>query len=180
MMYNATEQIWLLMHFKNLKITKKSIYYSKTTSVRSRKSTIYLTKKLNKSFDNTGELLDYLESKCYDIRHFEIEFENNLRIVISSNIWVTFHADSKEERNKLIDKLIGIAGYDKFLIENLSRNITYNFGEKSSLIDNGLGISPDAFWSEAEKDIWSEEESKKNASDKEPENKKYNFYDTLE
>ena len=176
---NANEQLWLLMHFKDLKITKKSIYYSNTPSVRSRKSTKYPTKKLNKSFDNTGQLLDYLDSKCYEIKHFEIEFENNLRISVSSNVWVTFHADSKEERNKLIYKLVDIAGFDRFPIQNLSINITYNFGEKSSLKDNGLGVSPDEFWSEEQKNIWGKEVRKEFESDEELEIKRYDFYDNI-
>ena len=176
---NATKQLWLLMHFKNLKIAKKSIYYSKTPSLRSRKITVYPLRKLNKSFDDTGHLLDYLESKCYNIRHFELEFENNFRIVISSNIWVTFYADSKEERNKLINKLVDIAGFDRFPIENLSINITYNFGEKSSRIENGMGVSPDEFWSEEQKNIWGKEVRKEFESDEELEIKRYDFYDNI-
>jgi hypothetical protein len=176
---NATENLWLLMHFKKLRIIKKSIYYSQAPSLRSRKSTKYPTKKLNKSFENTGQLLDYLNNKCFDIRHFELEFENNFRLRITSNINVTFYSDSIEERNELIDKLIGIAGYDTFQIEKLNINIEYYFGENFSLTDCGMGISPDEFWSEEQKDKWCEAESKKYARDEEPENKRYDFYDTI-
>lgn len=48
------------------------------------------------------------------------------------------------------------------------------------MINNGLGVSPDEFWSEKEKDNWREAERKEYVNDKEPKNKRYDFYDTLE
>jgi hypothetical protein len=174
----ANEKLWLLMHFKNLRIIKKTIYYQKTPSVRSRKSTKYLTKKLNKSFDNTLQLLDYLDRKFYTIRYFEMEFEDDFKIIISGNHSVTFYAKSKEERNKLIDKLIEIAGYDKFPIEDLCINNTYFFDANSSLTDSGFGVSPDEFWSEEQKDIWCKEARKEFESDEEPNIERHDFYDS--
>ena len=176
----ANEKLWLLMHFKNLRIIKKTIYYQETPSVRSRKSTIYPTKKLTKTFESTLQLLDYLDRKFYTIQYFEMEFENELKIIISGNHSLSFYAKSIKERNKLVDKLIAIAGYDKFPIEDLSINITYFFGANSSLTDSGFGVSPDEFWSEEQKDQWREDENKKYASEVEPENKRYDFYDTIE
>ena len=77
---NSRSNLWILMHFKNLKIASKKIYYQINNGVHQRKNTIHPKRWLKKNFRNTAELLDYINKKSYDIHYLEIEFENGWRL----------------------------------------------------------------------------------------------------
>ena len=94
---NSRSNLWILMHFKDLKISSKKICYQINTGVRQRKSTIHPKKWLKKNFKNTLELLDYINKKPYDIHYFEIEFENGWRLKDQSNAWMIFETNKKQK-----------------------------------------------------------------------------------
>jgi len=146
------------MHFKELKILNKEIYYKQIKSHRARRTTSYPMKKLKKPFDNILELLDYLSGKFYDIEYFKLELETNLKIKTHSNAAILFYTDSIIERNLLISKFVKIVGYNPLQIEDLKNNIPYFWGKDYILSDYGFGPSPDEFWREEEKEKWIIEE----------------------
>ena len=152
--WNATENLWILRHFKDLRLKSKTIFYKQSATLRSRKSTIYPRKQLKKPFDNTGELLDYLNTKYYDIDQFELEFENNFKIKIRGNYSVTFYNNSLLDRNNLIAKLVSIIGFYNFPIDELAINVEYFFEKNNCLSDNGGSPRPDEFSSEEKWKIW--------------------------
>ena len=71
---NTRSSLWLLLHFRDLKIKHYKIYYQRNTGVHQRKCTVYPKKWLEKPLNTTGELLDHLYSKFYDIHYLQIEF----------------------------------------------------------------------------------------------------------
>ena len=77
---NTRSNLWVLMHFKDLKIKSKKIYYQINNGVHQRKNTIHPKRWIRKNFGNTAELLEYINKKSYDIHYLEIEFENGWRL----------------------------------------------------------------------------------------------------
>ena len=73
---NTINNLWILMHFKELKIKNKKICYQVNTGVHQRKSTVHPKRWLKKPFETTAELLGYLYEKMYDIHYIDIEFTN--------------------------------------------------------------------------------------------------------
>ena len=80
---NSRSNLWILMHFKNLKIASKKIYYQINNGVHQRKNTIHAKRWLRKNFRNTTELLDYINKKSYDIHYLEIFLKKENPIIIS-------------------------------------------------------------------------------------------------
>ena len=111
---------------------------------------------MQKKHKNTAELLDYLDTKSYDIRQLEIEFTNGWKIKQIPFVEFCFYTNSTSERDGLIDKLLAVSGQGPIDVSNLEPNFSYIFKESSKLfkIDVDGLASPDEFWSEEELNAW--------------------------
>lgn len=161
---NTSENLWFLLHFKELEIINTEIYHQQYSEFRAAKTTKYPTRRLKKKFANTADFLDYLSPSSKPSRRFyikEIEFTNGWKIKEQPHIYFTIYTNSLEERNTLINHLINSVGYDPIAIDSLEPNITYYFKASGSLLDYKLGVSPDEFWSGEKLDKWKEEINKK-------------------
>ena len=118
---NTSENIWLLNHFKHLKIIRLKLYYR---NVRTRTKKKQEQKKMRRTFENTGELVTYLYSKKYKIDNFEIRFDNGWAITELCNEF-QFITSSTDERNTLIDKMLGIGGQLPIDLTILDTNDVY-------------------------------------------------------
>ena len=155
---DTTRNLWLLLHFKDLEIKSKTIIYEVNNGHRQRKSTVHPQRKMRKKHNNTAELLDYLDTKPYDIRQLEIEFTNGWIIKQRPSIQFCFYTNSTSERDGLIDKLIAISGQGPIDVLSLEPNFSYSFRGHSDLVKidiDGLP-SPDEFWPEEEVKAWRE------------------------
>jgi hypothetical protein len=146
--------LWLLIHFKHLKIKNKRIIYRIDNGIHQRKSTVHPTRTMRKNFDTTDQFLTYIGNKSYDLLYVEFEFTNGWRIKEQPQIEFYFYTNSTKERNELIHKFFLIGGQDKIKIESLIENITYFFRADGTfyIVDDMPG--PDEFWSEERKDKW--------------------------
>ena len=124
---NTRSNLWVLMHFKDLKIKSKKIYYQINNGVHQRKKTIHPKRWLRKCFRNTAQLLEYINKKSYDIHYLEIEFENGWRLKDQSNAWIVFETNKKAERDNIIDKMLMIAGLNAFDADTLKLREVYLF-----------------------------------------------------
>jgi hypothetical protein len=165
---NTSENLWFLLHFKELKILNTVIYHQQYSEFRTAKTTKYPTMRLKKKFANTAEFLDYLTPSPKPLKRiflYEIAFTNGWKIKEQPHIFFTVYTNSLEERNILINLLINSVGYDPITIESLESNITYYFKASGLLLDYKLGISPDEFWSEERLEKWKEDVNKKDYVD---------------
>jgi len=152
---DTLSNLWMLLHFKELKIKSKKICYQVNTGVHQRKSTVHPKRWLKKPFETTAGLLNYLYSKPYDIHYLEIEFTNGWKIKEHPHHEFLFYTSSSEERNTLLNKLVFISGFDPIDIPSIKQNIPYYFKAGGALytLDNSLPW-PDEFWSKEEVDAW--------------------------
>lgn len=157
--HSTRSNLWLLMHFKHLKIKNQRIVYQINSGIRQRKSTVYPIRNLVKKFDTTDQFLTYLSNKRYDMHYVEFEFTNGWKIKEQPQINFYFYTNSTSERNDLINKFFLIAGHELINIESLAENITYYYNPDGTfyILDNLPG--PDEFWSEKRKKKWKEEYS---------------------
>ena len=149
---DTKRNLWLLLHFKDLEIKSKTLVYQVNNGHRQRKSTVHPYRKARKKHKNTAELLEYLDTKPYDIHQLEIEFTNGWKIKQRPFIQFCFYTSSTSERDDLIDKLLAISGQGPIDVSKLAPNFTYSFRGHSKLVKidiDGLP-SPDEFWSEEE------------------------------
>jgi hypothetical protein len=137
---DTTRNLWLLLHFKELEIKSKTLIYQVNNGYRQLKNTVHPQRKMQKKHKNTAELLDYLNTKSYDIRQLEIEFTNGWRIKEHPHHEFLFHTSSTEERNTLLNKLVFISGFDPIDIPSLKKNIPYYFKAGGPLynLDNDI------------------------------------------
>ena len=147
--------LWILLHFKELKIKSKKICYQVNNGLHQRKSTVHPKRWLKKPFENTAGLLNYLYGKPYDIHYLEIEFTNGWRIKEHPHHEFLFHTSSTEERNTLLNKLVFISGFDPIDIPSLKQNIPYYFKAGGPLynLDNDIPW-PDEFWSKEDRAVY--------------------------
>ena len=124
---NSRSNLWILMHFKDLKIKSKKICYQINNGVHQRKNTIHPKRWLKKNFKNTLELLEYINKQPYDIHYLEIEFENGWKLKDQSNAWVLFETTKKTERNYIIDKMLMLAGFNSVDTNELKLKEVYLF-----------------------------------------------------
>ena len=117
--------LWILLHFKELKIKSKKICYQRYNGHHNNNA--YPKRWLKKHFENTAELLNYLYGKMYDIHYLEIEFTNGWKIKEHPHHEFLFYTSSTEERNTLLNKLVFISGFDPVDIPSLKQNIPYYF-----------------------------------------------------
>ena len=146
--------LWLLIHFKHLKIKNKRIIYRINNGYRQRKSTVHPVRTMRKNFETTAQFLTYLATKSYDLLYFEFEFTNGWKIKERPQTEYYFYTNSTQERNDLINKFFLIGGQEPIIIENLIENISYFYRADGSfyIVENIPG--PDEFWSEERKDKW--------------------------
>ena len=152
---------WLLIHFKHLEISNYKIQYQVNNGVRQRKNTEHPKRWMKKQFTNTAQILEYLSAKSYDLHHIEIEFINGWKIKEQPQIEFAFYTNSTVQRDKLIDKLLGVAGLELKDKSALTPNITYMLkatGEMYPLTDELL---PDEFWTNDQLEAWKAEYRKK-------------------
>lgn len=155
---DTARHLWLLLHFKDLEIKSKKLIYRVNNGHRQRETTIHPLRRMQKKHKNTAELLDYLNTKPYDICQLEIEFTNGWKIKQRPFIEFWFYTNSTSERDDLIDKLLAISGQGPIDVYNLEPNFSYSFRGVNKLVEidiNGLP-SPDEFWPEEEVDAWRE------------------------
>ena len=157
---NALDHLWLLSQFKHLEITNKKILYQDTPSYRARKGTVYKSHWLKRKCSNTSELLDYLRPKWYRFQYFEVMFNNNWKVKIESNIFLTVNTNSIEERNHVIEKFMIVAGLPVLDVSVLKINYTYLLSYTSPPNDHGWGINPDEFWDPERRANWIKEITK--------------------
>lgn len=158
--------LWLLIHFKHLKIKNKRIIYRLDNGIHQLKSTVHPTRTMRKNFDTTDQFLTYIGNKSYDLLYVEFEFTNGWRIKEQPQIEFYFYTNSTKERNELIHKFFLIGGQDTIKIESLIENITYFFRADGTfyIVDDMPG--PDEFWSEERKDKWKIEYTAKHYPEK--------------
>ena len=153
---DTTRNLWLLLHFKDLEIKSKTLIYQVNNGYRQRKNTVHPQRKMQKKHKNTAELLDYLNTKSYDIYQLEIEFTNGWKIKQIPRVEFYFYTNSTSERDDLIDKLLAISGQGPIDVSNLEPNFSYSFTGHTKLVKidiDGLPF-PDEFWPEEEVTAW--------------------------
>ncbi len=149
--------LWLLIHFKHLKIKTYRIIYRINNGTRQRNSTVHPIRTMKKKFYTTDQFLTYIGNKSYDLLYVEFEFTNGWKIKEQPQIKFYFYTNSTKERDELIDKFFLISGQEPIEIENLIENISYYFNADGTtyILDDMPG--PDEFWSEERKDKWKKE-----------------------
>ena len=155
---NTAENLWFLMHFKELEILNTVIYRQQYNEFRTSK-TKYPTRRLMKKFANTADFLDFLSPISGPTKRiflYEIAFANGWKIKERFFTHFTIYTNSLEERNTLINYLINSVCYDPIAIDALEPNITYYFKASGSLKDYKSEVSPDEFWSEERLNEWKE------------------------
>ncbi|MDA9872622.1 hypothetical protein N9C25_00195 [Saprospiraceae bacterium] len=182
---DTTRNLWLLLHFKDLKIKSKTLIYQVNNGHRQRKSTVHPYRKMQKKHKNTAELLDYLSTKSYDIHKLEIEFTNGWKIKQKPFVKFYFYTNSASERNELIDRLLFISSQGPIDVSKLEPNFSYSFKGHSKLVKIDLdGLpSPDEFWPEERKETWKKayiaKHYKEEMQEKHREDKENSFISTM-
>lgn len=153
---DTMRNLWFLLHFKELEIKNKIIYYQVDNGMRQRKNTKHPIRKMRKAHKNTSELIEYLSNKSYNILKLELEFTNGWEIKQKAWTELMFYTNSTDERNQLILKLLNVAGQGPIDVSKLDINYTYFFESAVKLTKiNFYNIpSPDEFWSEEQVAEW--------------------------
>lgn len=175
---NTSENLWFLLHFKELEIINTEIYHQQYSEFRTAKTTKYPIRRLMQKFVNTADLLDYLTPSAKPLKKLfikEIEFANGWKIKEQRYTHFTLYTNSTEERNSLINQLIKSVGYDPIVVDSLEPNFIYYFKASGSLLDYKLGISPDEFWSEDSVKEWKENYNANNTADDSVNNTELSF-----
>ena len=159
---DTTRNLWLLLHFKDLEIKNKTIYYQVDNGIRQRKNTKHPIRKMRKPLKNTAELIEYLSDKPYRLIKLELEFTNGWAIKQLAYVELRFYTNSTKERNELINRLLNIAGQGPIDVSQLDINFSYYFKSETELnkIDCDGLPSPDEFWSEEKREHWSKQQRK--------------------
>ena len=153
---DTIRNLWILLHFKDLEIKNKTIYYQVDNGVRQRKNTKHPIRKMRKLVKNTAELTEYLNNKPYILRKLELEFTNGWKIKQRPFIQFFFYTNSTSERDNLINKFLSISGQGPIDVSNLEPNFSYsfrNFNKTVKIDPDGLP-SPDEFWPEEKMNAW--------------------------
>lgn len=153
---DTMRNLWFLLHFKDLEIKNKTIYYQVNNGIRQRKNTKHPIRKMRKAHKNTAELIEYLSDKPYNIIKLELEFSNGWEIKQKAFSELIFYTNSTDERNQLILRLLNVAGQGPINVSKLEVNYTYYFKSAVTLVKvNFYDIpNPDEFWSEEEVNEW--------------------------
>lgn len=167
---STRSQLWILQHFKQLELARYNLQYQINNGERQRVNTIHPKRWMKKPFTNTAELLEYLYSKSYDILHMDFEFTNGWKIKEMPQVEFVFYANSMEERDELIDKLLGIAGLEIKDKSVLTPNITYMLKATGGIYPLDDELLPDEFWSNEQLEAWKVDYRKKHYLDTQEEN----------
>lgn len=153
---DTTRNLWLLLHFKDLEIKNKTIFYQVDNGIGQHKNTKHPIRKMRKPHINTAEFIEYLRDKAYSIIKLELEFTNGWKIKQRPYIELRFYTNSTEERDDLVYRLLNIAGQGPIDLSKLEINYSYYFKSESQLtkIDPDGLPSPDEFWSDKQVDQW--------------------------
>lgn len=153
---DTVRNLWLLLHFKDLEIKNKLIYYQVDNGVRQRKNTKHPIRKMRKSHKNTAQLIRYLSNKAYRLRKLELDFTNGWTIKQFPYVELRIYTNSTKERDRLINKLLNIAGQGPIDISKLEINFPYYFETEAELKKISFDDlpSPDEFWSEEQVAQW--------------------------
>ena len=153
---DTVRNLWLLLHFKDLEIKNKVIYYQVDNGVRQRKNTKHPIRKMRKSHKNTAQLIRYLSNKAYRLRKLELDFTNGWTIKQFPYVELRIYTNSTKERDRLINKLLNIAGQGPIDVSKLEINFPYYFETEAELkkISSDDLPSPDEFWSEEQVAQW--------------------------
>lgn len=153
---DTTRNLWLLLHFKDLEIKNKTIFYQVDNGIGQHKNTKHPIRKMRKPHKNTAELIEYLRDKAYNIIKLELEFTNGWKIKQRPYIELRFYTNSTEERDGLVYRFLNIAGQGPVDLSKLEINHSYYFKSESQLtkIDPDGLPSPDEFWSDKQVDQW--------------------------
>lgn len=153
---DTVRNLWLLLHFKDLEIKNKLIYYQVDNGVRQRKNTKHPIRKMRKSHKNTAQLIRYLSNKSYRLRKLELDFTNGWTIKQFPYVELRVYTNSTKERDRLINKLLNIAGQGPIDVSKLEINFPYYFESEAELKKISFDDlpSPDEFWSEEQVAEW--------------------------
>lgn len=153
---DTVRNLWLLLHFKDLEIKNKIIYYQVDNGVRQRKNTKHPIRKMRKSHKNTAQLIRYLSNKSYRLRKLELDFTNGWTIKQFPYVELRVYTNSTKERDRLINKLLNIAGQGPIDVSKLEINFPYYFESEAELKKISFDDlpSPDEFWSEEQVAQW--------------------------
>ena len=153
---DTVRNLWLLLHFKDLEIKNKLIYYQVDNGVRQRKNTKHPIRKMRKSHKNTAQLIRYLSNKSYRLRKLELDFTNGWTIKQFPYVELRVYTNSTKERDRLINKLLNIAGQGPIDVSKLEINFPYYFESEAELKKISFDDlpSPDEFWSEEQVAQW--------------------------
>ena len=129
---DTVRNLWLLLHFKDLEIKNKIIYYQVDNGIRQRKNTKHPIRKMRKPHKNTAELIEYLSDKPYRLIKLELEFTNGWAIKQLPYIELRFYTNSTQERDELINNIENVLNslrhlrdrYPKKKVFNIKPNIT--------------------------------------------------------
>ena len=178
---DTVRDLWLLLHFKDLEIKNKTIYYQVDNGIRQRKNTKHPVRKMRKPLKNTAELIKYLSDKPYSIIKLELEFTNGWKIKQRPCIELGFYTNSTQERDALINKLLNIAGQGPIDVSQLDFNYSYYFKSETELnkIDCDGLPSPDEFWSEEQLTQWKKDYERINKvyENEQPESVSFDYLD---
>jgi hypothetical protein len=153
---DTIRNLWFLLHFKDLEIKNKTIYYQVDNGMRQRKNTKHPVRKMRKAHKNTAEFIEYLSDKSYKIIKLELEFTNGWKIKQRPCVELGFYTNSTQERDQLINKLLKVGGQGPINVSKLDINYPYYFNSELKLIKINLdGLpDPDEFWSEEKVAQW--------------------------
>ena len=159
---DTTRNLWILLHFKDLEIKNKTIYYQVDNGIRQRKNTKHPIRKMRKPLKNTAELIEYIRNKPCRLIKLELEFTNGWAIKQLPYVELRFYTNSTKERDELIKRLLNIAGQGPIDVLQLDFNFSYYFKSETELkkIDCDGLPSPDEFWSEEKRERWSKQQRK--------------------
>jgi hypothetical protein len=149
---DTINNLWILMHFKELKIKNKKICYQRYNGRHNNNT--HPKRWLKKPFETTAGLLNYLYGKQYDIHHLDIEFTNGWRIKEHPHHEFLMYTTSIEERNTLLNKLVFISGFDPVDIAGLKQNVPYYFKDGGGFLAVDNDPWPDEFWSKEDVASW--------------------------
>jgi len=141
---------WFLAQFKDLNISRQAMHYRQCPNYYQREKTTYPLRKLRKQFANIAAIIDYFNHQNKEIQHFDLTFENGLRIRNQLNCMYIFYTSSTRERDALVNKFMRIAGFDRLDLDRMEINYSYylTYDKPPMLLNEECPISPDEFWSD--------------------------------
>ena len=154
---DTMRDLWILLHLRKLNIVKSIIYYQRETFYRKEP---YPIRKMKKSFQNTSEIISYLNNHSWRynsrLKKFSIDFSNGWNVRISGfHIELEFNTNSMEERDALINQLLYISGIDPIDCSRLVPNINYMISLDDYHLKTFSDVPrPDRFWTDAQVRTW--------------------------